>query len=80
MKTQSQNAERHFKEQVDRIREDLLMRQPKVSSYPTLGRNRDGKSMTLTSGGRNDTIASNTNECHMLEHRPRHEVALKIAI
>ena len=56
------------------------MRQPKVSSYPTLGRNRDGKSMTLTSGGRNDTIASNTNECHMLEHRPRHEVALKIAI
>ena len=59
------------------------MRQSKVPSYPTLGRNRDAQGMTLsaTPGGRTDTITSNANnDCHMREHRPRHEVALKIAI
>ena len=65
LKTQATQAEAHFKEQMDRIRDDLVMKQ----NFATLGRNRDYSSTT------------DSQTCHSSnEHRPRREVALKIAI
>lgn len=69
LKTQATQAETHFKEQIDRIRDDLIMKQSNsgLGSYmPTLGRNRIDTSIS--------------GEIEGVNTRPRREVALKIAI
>ena len=75
-KSQQTQAEVHFKEQIDRIKDDLILKSSaNAANLPTLGRNRELHSHVSSIG-----FGDGGNDCHQKEHRPRREVALKIAI